>query len=181
MMGFITCLNDILIPHLKAIFDLSYVQAMLVQFCFFTAYAVMSIPMGKLVGKIGYKGGVIGGFLLTAVGCLLFYPAADSASYPTFLAALFILASSVTLLQVAGYPVVQAGQGIFHADAGTGVQFAGYDGCAVVRFDADSGRCRTNRQQGRTDFFGTDTLFGLGRRFDIAGRIRENDQIARRA
>lgn len=54
MMGFITCLNDILIPHLKAIFDLSYVQAMLVQFCFFTAYAVMSIPMGKLVGKIGY-------------------------------------------------------------------------------------------------------------------------------
>ena len=93
MMGFITCLNDILIPHLKAIFDLSYVQAMLVQFCFFTAYAVMSIPMGKLVGKIGYKGGVIGGFLLTAVGCLLFYPD----------------------------PVVQAGQGIFHADAGTGV------------------------------------------------------------
>ena len=82
MMGFITCLNDVLIPHLKAIFDLSYVQAMLVQFCFFTAYAVMSIPMGKLVGKIGYKGGVIGGFLLTAVGCLLFYPAADSASYP---------------------------------------------------------------------------------------------------
>lgn len=106
MMGFITCLNDILIPHLKAIFDLSYVQAMLVQFCFFTAYAVMSIPMGKLVGKIGYKGGVIGGFLLTAVGCLLFYPAADSASYPTFLAALFILASGVTLLQVAGNPYV---------------------------------------------------------------------------
>lgn len=106
MMGFITCLNDILIPHLKAIFDLSYVQAMLVQFCFFTAYAVMSIPMGKLVGKIGYKGGVIGGFLLTVVGCLLFYPAADSASYPTFLAALFILASGVTLLQVAGNPYV---------------------------------------------------------------------------
>ena len=106
MMGFITCLNDILIPHLKAIFDLTYVQAMLVQFCFFTAYAVMSIPMGRLVGKIGYKGGVIGGFLLTAVGCLLFYPAAGSASYPTFLGALFILASGVTLLQVAGNPYV---------------------------------------------------------------------------
>lgn len=79
MMGFITCLNDILIPHLKAIFDLSYVQAMLVQFCFFTAYAVMSIPMGKLVGKIGYKGGVIGGFLLrppSAACCFILPPTA---------------------------------------------------------------------------------------------------------
>ena len=106
MMGFITCLNDILIPHLKAIFDLTYVQAMLIQFCFFTAYAIMSIPMGKLVQKFGYKNGVIGGFLLTAVGCLLFYPAAGSASYPIFLGALFILASGVTLLQVAGNPYV---------------------------------------------------------------------------
>ncbi len=106
MMGFITCLNDILIPHLKSIFDLTYFQAMLVQFCFFTAYAIMSIPMGKVVGKFGYKNGVIGGFLLTAVGCLLFYPAAGSASYPVFLGALFILASGVTLLQVAGNPYV---------------------------------------------------------------------------
>ena len=106
MMGFITCLNDILIPHLKAIFDLSYVQAMLIQFCFFTAYAIMSSPMGKVVQKFGYKNGVIGGFLLTAVGCLLFYPAAGSASYPIFLGALFILASGVTLLQVAGNPYV---------------------------------------------------------------------------
>lgn len=106
MMGFITCLNDILIPHLKAIFDLTYVQAMLIQFCFFTAYAVMSIPMGKVVEKIGYKGGVIGGFLLAALGCILFYPAAGSASYPIFLGALFILASGVTLLQVAGNPYV---------------------------------------------------------------------------
>lgn len=106
MMGFITCMNDILIPHLKDIFTLTNVQAMLVQFCFFTAYAIMSIPMGHLVGKIGYKNGVIGGFLLTAVGCLLFYPAADSQSYPTFLGALFILASGVTLLQVSGNPYV---------------------------------------------------------------------------
>ena len=106
MMGFITCMNDILIPHLQKIFTLTYVQAMLVQFCFFTAYAIMSIPMGHLVGKIGYKNGVIGGFLLTAVGCLLFYPAAGSHSYPTFLGALFILASGVTLLQVAGNPYV---------------------------------------------------------------------------
>ena len=106
MMGFITCMNDILIPHLQKIFTLTNVQAMLVQFCFFTAYAIMSIPMGHLVGKIGYKNGVIGGFLLTAVGCLLFYPAAGSHSYPTFLGALFILASGVTLLQVAGNPYV---------------------------------------------------------------------------
>ena len=106
MMGFITCMNDILIPHLKDIFDLTYVQAMLIQFCFFTAYAIMSIPMGYLVGKIGYKSGVISGFVLTAIGCLLFYPAAGSHSYATFLGALFILASGVTLLQVAGNPYV---------------------------------------------------------------------------
>ena len=96
MLGFITCLNDILIPHLKAIFNLNYTQAMLVQFCFFTAYAVMSIPMSKLVEKI----------LIAALGCILFYPAAASASYPIFLGALFILASGIVLLQVAGNPYV---------------------------------------------------------------------------
>lgn len=106
MMGFITCLNDILIPHLKGIFNLNYTQAMLVQFCFFTAYALMSIPSGKLVEKIGYKGGVIGGFLIAALGCILFYPAAGSASYPIFLGALFILATGIVLLQVAGNPYV---------------------------------------------------------------------------
>jgi len=106
MLGFITCLNDILIPHLKAIFNLNYTQAMLVQFCFFTAYAVMSIPMSKLVEKMGYKAGIIGGFLIAALGCVLFYPAAASASYPIFLGALFILASGIVLLQVAGNPYV---------------------------------------------------------------------------
>ena len=106
MWGFITCLNDILIPHLKAIFDLTYVQAMLIQFCFFTAYAIMSMPMGKVVQKFGYKNGVIGGFIIAAIGCLLFYPAAGSASYPLFLGALFILASGITLLQVAANPYV---------------------------------------------------------------------------
>ena len=106
MLGFITCLNDILIPHLKAIFNLNYTQAMLVQFCFFTAYAVMSVPMSKLVEKMGYKAGIIGGFLIAALGCILFYPAAASASYPVFLGALFILASGIVLLQVAGNPYV---------------------------------------------------------------------------
>lgn len=106
MMGFITCMNDILIPHLKGIFNLNYTQAMLIQFCFFTAYALMSIPAGKLVEKISYKGGVIGGFLIAALGCILFYPAAGSASYPIFLGALFILATGIVLLQVAGNPYV---------------------------------------------------------------------------
>ena len=106
MLGFITCFNDILIPHLKAIFNLNYTQAMLVQFCFFTAYAVMSVPMSKLVEKMGYKAGIIGGFLIAALGCILFYPAAASASYPIFLGALFILASGIVLLQVAGNPYV---------------------------------------------------------------------------
>ena len=106
MLGFITCLNDILIPHLKAIFNLNYTQAMLVQFCFFTAYAVMSIPMSKLVETMGYKAGIIGGFLIAALGCILFYPAAASVSYPVFLGALFILASGIVLLQVAGNPYV---------------------------------------------------------------------------
>ncbi|MDO4248802.1 MAG: sugar MFS transporter [Neisseria sp.] len=106
MMGAITSLNDVLIPHLKNAFSLNYTQAMLVNMVFFGAYALMSIPMGKLVEKLGYKNGVIGGFLIAAVGCLLFYPAASSLSYPVFLGALFILASGITLLQVAGNPYV---------------------------------------------------------------------------
>lgn len=106
MWGFITCLNDILVPHLKAVFDLNYFQAMLIQFCFFTAYAVMSIPFGKLVGKLGYKQGVVTGLVIAAVGCLLFYPAAGAHSYPLFLGALFVLASGITLLQVSANPYV---------------------------------------------------------------------------
>ncbi|MDO4904040.1 MAG: sugar MFS transporter [Lautropia sp.] len=106
MWGFITCLNDILIPHLREVFTLSYFQAMLVQFCFFTAYAVMSIPFGKLVAKTGYKNAVIIGLLIAATGCVLFYPAASKASYPLFLGALFVLASGITMLQVSANPYV---------------------------------------------------------------------------
>ena len=102
MMGFITCMNDILVPHLKEVFSLNYAQALLVQFCFFTAYAITSIPFGKFISRLGYKNGVIGGFLIAATGCLLFYPAAGSKSYPIFLGALFILASGVTLLSPPG-------------------------------------------------------------------------------
>lgn len=106
MMGAITSLNDVLIPHLKNAFSLNYTQAMLVNMVFFGAYALMSIPMGKLVEKLGYKNGVIGGFLIASLGCILFYPAASSLSYPVFLGALFILATGITLLQVAGNPYV---------------------------------------------------------------------------
>lgn len=106
MWGFITCLNDILIPHLKAIFDLNYTQVMLVQFIFFTAYAIVSLPSGILVEKIGYKPGIIIGLLTAAVGTVMFYPAAGYRSYEIFLLALFILASGITLLQVAANPYV---------------------------------------------------------------------------
>lgn len=106
MWGFITCLNDILIPHLKAIFDLNYTQVMLVQFTFFTAYAIVSLPSGMLVEKIGYKSGIIIGLLTAAAGTALFFPAAGYRSYGIFLFALFVLASGITLLQVAANPYV---------------------------------------------------------------------------
>lgn len=104
--GFITCLNDILIPHLKAVFTLSYTQVMLIQFSFFTAYAVVSLPAGMLVEKIGYKLGIVIGLITAGIGCLLFYPAAGYQSYVMFLVALFILAAGITLLQVAANPYV---------------------------------------------------------------------------
>ena len=104
--GFITCLNDILIPHLKSVFTLNYTEAMLIQFCFFTAYFVVSVPSGYLVEKIDYKSGIIAGLAIAGIGCLLFYPAASAHSYPLFLAAFFVLASGITLLQVAANPYV---------------------------------------------------------------------------
>ncbi len=106
MWGFITSLNDILIPHLKAIFTLTYVQAMLIQFSFFGAYFVMSVPSGYLVEKLGYRRGIIIGLSTAGIACLGFYPAASMQSYPLFLAALFVLASGITLLQVAANPYV---------------------------------------------------------------------------
>ena len=106
MMGFITCLNDILIPYMKSIFQLSYKEANFINLCFFGAYFVMSIPSGLIIQKIGYKGGMILGFIVAAIGCFLFYPAAGTKVYGIFLAALFILASGITLLQVAGNPYV---------------------------------------------------------------------------
>jgi len=127
--GFITCLNDILIPHLKSVFTLNYTQAMLIQFCFFTAYFVVSVPSGYLVEKIDYKGGIIAGLSIAGIGCLLFYPAAGSHSYPLFLGAFFVLASGITLLQVAANPYVtilgKPETGLQPINYDTGIQFAG--------------------------------------------------------
>ncbi|MBC6608804.1 sugar MFS transporter [Hymenobacter sp. BT188] len=104
--GFITCLNDILIPYLKAIFQLSFAQANLINLCFFGAYFLVSIPAGKLVARVGYKRGMLIGFAVAALGAYLFYPAAAQRVYGLFLAALFVLAAGITILQVAANPYV---------------------------------------------------------------------------
>ncbi len=113
MWGFLTCMNDILIPYLKGIFELKYWQAMLIQFCFFGAYFIgslvyflMSLSMGDPINRIGYKNGIVIGLVLSGVGCLLFYPAAEYAIYGLFLAALFVLGLGFTLLQIAANPYV---------------------------------------------------------------------------
>ncbi len=113
MWGFITCMNDILIPKLQQVFTLQHWQAMLIQTAFFGAYFIISliyfifsITKGDPIVKIGYKNGIIAGLLVAAVGCALFYPAAGLASYPFFLLALFVLASGITLLQIAANPYV---------------------------------------------------------------------------
>lgn len=104
--GFITSLNDILIPHLKSVFSLNYTQAMLIQFCFFGAYFLVSMPASALITRIGYKRSIVVGLLISGVGCLLFYPAATTYQYSLFLGALFVLASGITVLQVAANPYV---------------------------------------------------------------------------
>ena len=106
--GFITVLNDILIPFLKDSFDLNYTQAMLVQFCFFGAYFIISPFAGVLIDKVGYQQGIILGLLTTALGCFLFYPSADLNIYEFFLFSFFVLASGITILQVAANPYVAA-------------------------------------------------------------------------
>ncbi len=106
MWGFITCLNDILIPHLKVVFELTYTQSMLIQFCFFGAYFLVSMPAGKLVKRFGYQKGIVAGLVIAAFGCMMFYPAASFHSYGFFLGALFILASGITILQVSANPLV---------------------------------------------------------------------------
>jgi FHS family L-fucose permease-like MFS transporter len=105
MWGLLTALNDVLIPHLKALYTLNYVQAMLVQFCFFGAYAIVSLPAGALIRKIGYQSGAVTGLVIAAAGCALFYPASMS-GYALFLLGFFVLAAGITILQVAANPYV---------------------------------------------------------------------------
>src|SRR5499425_2763340 len=106
MWGFLTSLNDILVPHLKSIFDLSYARVMLVQFAFFSAYFLFSVPWSKIVNTIGYQRTMMVGLLTMAVGAFLFVPAASAVSYPMFLTALLVLAAGITGLQVAANPYV---------------------------------------------------------------------------
>jgi len=106
MWGFLTCLNDILFPHLKSIFDLSYTRVMLIQFAFFSAYFFFSLPWSRFVNRIGYQRTMVVGLLTMACGAILFLPAASAASFPLFLAALLILAAGITGLQVAANPYV---------------------------------------------------------------------------
>jgi FHS family L-fucose permease-like MFS transporter len=105
MWGLLTALNDVLIPHLKALYTLTYTQAMLVQFCFFGAYFIVSLPAGMLIKRIGYQKGAVAGLAVAAIGCLLFYPAATS-GYGLFLLGFFVLAAGITILQVAANPYV---------------------------------------------------------------------------
>ncbi len=106
MWGAIASLNDILIPHFKGLFDMNYTQTMLIQFCFFGAYFTMAIPASILIGKIGYKVGIVVGLITTGVGCLIFLPASWALSYPLFLFGLFVMATGNVILQVVANPYI---------------------------------------------------------------------------
>ena len=106
MVGFLTCLNDVIIPHLKSIFELNYTEAILVQFAFFSSYFVFSYPGGRVVEWLGYKRAMVAGLLVMAAGAATFLPAAYLASFPIFLTALIILAAGMTTVQVAVNPYV---------------------------------------------------------------------------
>src|SRR6266851_6241978 len=106
MWGFLTVLNDVLVPHLKSIFDLNYTKALLIQFSFFSAYFFFSTPAARVIDWIGYKKTMVVGLFTMGLGALLFIPAASVPSYPLFLGALMVLAAGITALQVAANPYV---------------------------------------------------------------------------
>src|SRR5437879_197204 len=106
MWGFLTSLNDILVPQMRSIFDLSYARVMLIQFAFFSAYFLFSLPWSKVVNAIGFQKTMVAGLLTMAAGAFLFVPAAPAASLPGFLGALIVLAAGITGLQVAANPYV---------------------------------------------------------------------------
>ena len=104
--GFITVLVDSLVPRLKDVFEMSYAKTVLVQFAFFTAFFVVSVPAGAILSKIGYRKGIVLGLIIMALGCLLFYPAAEYRNFTIFLIGYFTLAGGITVLQVAANPYV---------------------------------------------------------------------------
>jgi len=104
--GFLTALNDVLSPYLRSVFALTFAESALVQTAFFFAYFVSSLPSSAIVARIGYKNGLAVGLVFMAVGAVMFLPAASWVSFPLFLAALFVLGSGITLLQVAANPYV---------------------------------------------------------------------------
>ena len=113
MWGFISCMNDLLIPKFKADFSLTQFQANMVQFAFFGAYFIVSLAYflisaakGDPINKIGYQNGLVLGLVVSGIGCLLFYPAAETKQYALFLGALIVLGSGITLIQIAANPYV---------------------------------------------------------------------------
>jgi len=106
MWGFVTVLNDILVPHLKVLFELNYTEIMLIQFTFFSAYFLMSIPSARVIAHLGYRASITTGLCVMGCGALIFFPAASLPSYGLFLTALWVLASGMTILQVAANPYV---------------------------------------------------------------------------
>ena len=104
--GFITVLVDSLVPRLKDVFEMSYAKTVLVQFAFFTAFFVVSVPAGAILSKIGYRKGIVLGLVVMATGCLFFYPAAEYRNFNVFLVGYFTLAGGITVLQVAANPYV---------------------------------------------------------------------------
>ncbi len=152
MWGLLTSLNDVLIPHLKSLYTLTYVQAMLVQFCFFGAYAVVSIPAGALIRRIGYQNGAVAGLTVAAAGCAMFYPAALG-GYSLFLLAFFVLAAGITVLQVAANPYV------------------------TVLGDARTAASRLNLTQAFNSL-GTAIAPALGGMLILSGAVLSSDQLA---
>lgn len=163
MWGFLSCMNDMLIPHLKNVFSLSYTQALLLQFCFFAAYLFMSLPAAALVRRIGFKAGVVFGLCVLACGCLLFYPAAVLVRYELFLCSVFVLACGVTILQVSANPYV-ANLGDVNSGSGRLTLNQGFNSLgttiapvfsgiilyrAVAEIDASSGLSSAERMAGQ--------------------------------
>ena len=151
--GFITVLVDSLIPRIRDLFTLTYFQAGLVQFAFFGAYFILSIPAGFLLSKIGYKRGIVAGLIIMAIGCFLFYPAASFREFNVFLLAYFVLAGGITVLQVAANPYV-----------------------AVL--GSESGAASRLNLSQAFNSLGTSIAPILGASFILSDRVRSSDEIS---